>query len=141
MQVCIVYAGKDRNDKSPEEVCRQAAKGLGEQGHAVEIFNMYTDSDRKLSFYDYILVVSCAKTAFGGSIPDVVKTFLSRAGQVGSKRCSALVTKAGLRSQKTLSLLMKDMEAEGMFVLFGEVIKKPGTAYALGKRLNIERNI
>lgn len=141
MQVCCVYAGKGREDRSPEAYCKEFARGLEGQGHSVDIFNMYTDSDRKLSYYDYIIVGTVATTAFGGKIPDIVKTFLSRAGQVSGKRCLAFVTKGGLRSQKTLSLLMKVMEGEGMYLKYSDILKKPDSALALGKRLNVERNL
>lgn len=141
MQVCCVYAGKDRDDRNLADICRNFAKGLESQGHNVDIVNINTDSDTKLSFYDYIIVGTVAKTAFGGSIPESLVKYLARAGQVSGKRCLAFVTKAGLRSQKTLSLLMKAMEGEGMYLKYSEVIKKPDAALALGKRLNVERNL
>ena len=141
MNVCCVYAGKGRDDAALAEICKSFAQGLASQGHSVDVFNMYVDQDRKLSYYDYIIVGTTAKTAFGGTIPDIVRTFLSRAGQVSGKRCLAFVTKAGLRSQKTLSLLMKVMEGEGMYLKLSEVIKKPATALAIGKRLNVERTL
>ena len=126
MQVCCVYAGKDRDDRNLADICRNFAKGLESQGHNVDIVNINTDPDTKLSFYDYIIVGTVAKTAFGGSIPESLVKYLAR---------------AGLRSQKTLSLLMKAMEGEGMYLKYSEVIKKPDAALALGKRLNVERNL
>ncbi len=141
MQVCCLYAGKDRSDSSLDAVVKALAKGLEEQGHSVDILNMYTDGDRKLSFYDYIVVGCNTTSGLGGKIPEVVRTTLSRAGQISGKRCFAFVVKGGLRSQKTLSLLMKAMEGEGMYLKFSDVLKKPDVAYALGKRLNVERNL
>ena len=140
MQACIVIGGKSREDGSLDEIAKALAKGLESQGHTVDILNIYTDSDRKLSFYDYVIVGTTATTSFGGSIPEAVEAFLKRAGQVSGKRCLAFVTKAGLRSQKTLLSLMKALEGEGMYLKYSEVFKKPGEALALGKRLNIERN-
>lgn len=141
MQVCIIYAGKDRADTSLESISKELARGLESQGHSADVFNMYVDTDRKLSFYDYIIVGTNATGFFGGRIPDVIRTYLSRAGQISGKRCLAFVSKGGLRSQKTLSLLMKAMEGEGMYLKYSEVIKKPDAALALGKRLNVERNL
>ncbi len=140
MQVCIIYAGKDRADTSLESISKELARGLESQGHSADVFNMYVDTDRKLSFYDYIIVGTNATGFFGGRIPDVIRTYLSRAGQISGKRCLAFVSKGGLRSQKTLSLLMKVMEGEGMYLKLSEIIKKPDIAFALGKRLNVERN-
>ena len=140
MQVCIIYAGKDRADTSLESISKELARGLESQGHSADVFNMYVDTDRKLSFYDYIIVGTNATGFLGGRIPDVIRTYLSRAGQISGKRCLAFVSKGGLRSQKTLSLLMKVMEGEGMYLKLSEIIKKPDIAFALGKRLNVERN-
>ena len=140
VQVCCIYAGRTREDSQLEAICKEFARGLESQGHSVDIFNMNIDQDRKLTFYDYVVVGTCATGFFGGAIPDVVRTFLSRAGQVSGKRCLAFVTKGGLRSQKTLSLLMRAMEGEGMYLKYSEVIRKPEAAYALGRRLNVERN-
>ena len=121
-------------------ISKELARGLESQGHSADVFNMYVDTDRKLSFYDYIIVGTNATGFFGGRIPDVIRTYLSRAGQISGKRCLAFVSKGGLRSQKTLSLLMKVMEGEGMYLKLSEIIKKPDIAFALGKRLNVERN-
>ncbi len=140
MQACIVIGGKTRDDKALDEVAKALAKGLESQGHSVDIINIHTDGDKKLSFYDYVVVGTTALTSFGGTIPEQVTAYLKRAGQVSGKRCLAFVTKAGLRSQKTLLSLMKAMEGEGMYLKYSEVFRKPGEALALGKRLNIERN-
>ena len=140
MQACIVIGGKNKEDQNILSVAKALSKGLEGQGHSVDIINVYTDSDKKLTFYDYVIVGSTATTAFGGSIPGEISTFLKRGGQVSGKRCLAFVTKGGLRSQKTLSSLMKIMEEEGMYLKYSEVFKNANSAFALGKRLNIERN-
>ncbi|MDD7254929.1 hypothetical protein [Bullifex porci] len=140
MQACIVIGGKNKDDQGILAVAKALSKGLESQGHSVDIINAYIDNDKKLTFYDYVIVGSSATTAFGGSIPDVISTFLKRCGQVSGKRCLAFVTKGGLRSQKTLSSLMKIMEQEGMYLKYSEVFKNEASALALGKRLNIERN-
>ena len=53
----------------------------------------------------------------------------------------AFVTGSGLRKNKTLLNLMKAMEGEGMILKLSEVIKNPDEAQAIGKRLNVERNL
>lgn len=140
MQICIIYAGKTQADKGIADIAAAMARGIESQGHSCDVFNMYTDNDRKLSFYDYVIVGTVSKTAFGGKLPDVVSVFLKRAGQLSGKRSFAFVTSGGIRSQKTLSVLMKEMESEGMYLKYSDVIKNSGTALALGKRLNVERN-
>lgn len=140
MQACIVIGGKTKDDKALLEVAKALSKGLESQGHSVEIYNAYTDSDKKLTFFDYVIIGSSATTTFGGKIPEVIASYLNRCGQISGKRCFAFVTKGGIRSQKTLSTLMKVMEEEGMYLKYSEVFKNSQSAYALGKRLNIERN-
>jgi len=140
MQICIVYAGKDREDRNLKAISEALARGISSQGHNVDIFNMNVDTDKKLSFYDYVLVGTTATTFWGGRIPDSVRTFLSRAGQVSGKRSFAFVDNKSIRKMKTLSTLMKVMEGEGMYLKLSDVIKSTGYAEALGKRIHVERN-
>ncbi len=136
MQICIVYAGRSREDAKIRQIAEALGRGISAAGNNVDIFNMYTDSDKKLTFYDYVVVGSSSKTAFGGNLPDIVSSYLKRAGELSGKRSFAFVTNAGIREQKTLHLLMKAMEGEGLYLKYSEVLKKPGIAEALGKRLN-----
>ncbi len=140
MQICIVYAGKQREDSNLKAISEGLARGIASQGHNVDIFNMNVDTDRKLSFYDYVLVGTTATTTWGGKIPDSVRTFLAKAGQVSGKRSFAFVDSKSIRKMKTLSTLMKVMESEGMYLKLSDVIKNPAYAEALGKRINVERN-
>ncbi len=141
MQVCVIYAGKTREDNHLKEIASSFAKGLESQGHNVDIINMYTDTDKKLTFYDYIVLGTSSKTGFGGNIPDVVCAYLHRSGQLSGKRSFAFVSNGGIRKQKTLSVLMKAMEGEGMYLKSQDVIKNKDVALAIGKRLNVERNL
>lgn len=137
MQVCVVYAGRSRDDNKIKQVADALARGIESKGNNVDVFNIYTDSDRKLTFYDYVVVGATSKTLFGGNLPDIVSSYLKRAGQISGKRSFAFVTNAGIRSQKTLQLLMKAMEGEGLYLKYSDVLNKAGTAEALGKRLNV----
>ncbi len=141
MQVCVIYAGKTREDEHLKGIAASLAKGLESQGHNVDLINMYTDTDKKLAFYDYILLGSSSKTGIGGNLPDVVCAYLHRTAQLSGKRSFAFVSNGGIRKQKTLSVLMKAMEGEGMYLKSQDVIKNKDVALAIGKRLNVERNL
>lgn len=139
MQVCIAYAGKSRDDAAIKEVAASFMKGIETQGHSAELVNMYTD-EKKLTFFDNIIVIASAINGFGGKIPEVINSFIKRSGQVSGKRSFAYIYKGGLRSQKTLSVLLKSLEGEGMYLKNQDVLKNAGDALAAGKRLNLERN-
>lgn len=140
MQVCIIYAGKSRDDSAIREVASSFRKGLEGQGHSAELVNMYSD-DKKLTFFDNIVVIASAVNSFGGKIPDAIQSYIRRSGQVSGKRSFAYIYKGGLRSQKSLSVLLKVLEGEGMYLKNQDVLKNAGEALAAGKRLNLERNV
>ncbi len=138
MQVCVVYAGKDREGTALRTIAQALAQGLNAQGHQTDVVNAYTD-DTRLTRYDYVIIGSEPVSFFSARIPEILSKFLAQAGTVSGKRCLAFIS-GGLRKGKTLQNLMKTMEKEGMILKLSEVITKPGEAMAIGKRLNVERN-
>ena len=138
MQVCVVYAGKDREGTALRTIAQALAQGLNAQGHQTAVVNAYTD-DTRLTRYDYVIIGSEPVSFFSARIPEILSKFLAQAGTVSGKRCLAFIS-GGLRKGKTLQNLMKTMEKEGMILKLSEVITKPGEAMAIGKRLNVERN-
>lgn len=140
MRVCVLYAAATRQSDRLKAIAESLAKGIESQGHAVDLVDMALESGKKVSFYDY-LVCGCEATAFfGGKIPPSVVEFFKNAGTLGGKRCMAFVRKTGLRSEKTLQVLMKVMEEQGMYLRTSEVFSKPDMAFASGKRLKISRD-
>ncbi len=138
MQVCVVYAGKDREGTALRTIAQALAQGLNAQGHQTDVVNAYTD-DTRLTRYDYVIIGFEPVSFFSARIPEILSKFLAQAGTVSGKRCLAFIS-GGLRKGKTLQNLMKTMEKEGMILKLSEVITKPGEAMAIGKRLNVERN-
>ena len=67
MNVAIVYAGNSREDKKLLEISRSLSKGLGAQGHVVSIFNAWTDTDARLTYFDFVLVGSCSAGFFSAN--------------------------------------------------------------------------
>ena len=80
------------------------------------------------------------KSSTTNTVPPVVSTFLKSAGTISGKRCSCFISKNCLRKQKVLQSLMKTMEDEGMYLKLSDILKNADMAYAVGKRLHVERN-
>ena len=140
MQVCVVFAAANRNGGDRlKSIAESFAKGLEMQGHQADVINAY-DGDIRLTRYDYVVIGTEPVSFFSAKIPESVSLFLSQVGTVTGKRCMAFIS-GGLRKGKTLQNLMKAMEGEGMILKLSEVIKKPDEAMAIGKRLNVERNL
>lgn len=140
MKVCILIAAKGKDNTAIKNIATGLAKGIEEQNHMVDIIDIKLEGSKIISYYDYIIVGCEAINTFGGKIPQNVSTFLKNCGSISGKRCMAFVTKAGIRSIKTLQALMKVMEGEGMYLKTSDVIAKDAMATAIGKRLHIELN-
>ncbi len=137
MRVCVLYAGANRECGKLKEIATSLARGVESQGGQVDLYDMALENGKKLSFYDYIIVGTESISFFGGKIPSTVREFFRNAGNVSGKRCMAFVRKSGIRSQKTLQVLMKLMEGEGMYLRISEVFAKADLALAMGKRLRV----
>jgi hypothetical protein len=137
MRVAIVFfAPKNRNKLL--EVAKGLAAGIESQGHVVDIVDGDRDVNTKLTIYNYIAVGTCAINTIGGKTSERIRTFLSNAGIIAGKRSFAFVIKGGLRLPKTLSSLMDDMEHEGMYLKYSEILTSHQEAEAIGKRLHID---
>lgn len=136
MRVAIVFFAPQNREKMIN-ISKALAKGVESQGHQVEIVDGDHDVNTKLTIYQYILVGTSATTAFGGKIPEKIAHFLANSGIVSGKRSSAFLVKGGLRAGKTLRVLMKAMEKEGMYLKFSEIISSEPEAEEIGKRLHI----
>ena len=136
MRVCILY--KDvSSSTSCKVVAESLAKGIQQQGHFVDLFNIATNLGKNISFYDYIAVGTSAANFFGGKIYPQIAQFLKQCGTISGKRSFAFITKRGLRKGKTLLALMKIMEKEGFYLTYSEVMSGSAFAEEVGKRLLI----
>ena len=137
MRVCVLYAPVAKNNEKMKAIANALSEGISGQGHLVDVFDMTLEAGKIVSFYDYLIIGTESPTFFGGKIPASVSGFLKAAGSISGKRCMAFITKGGLRSTKTLQVLMKAMEKEGMFLKKSELISKVDFAKAVGKHLQI----
>lgn len=139
MRVCVVYAGATRQAEKLKGIADAVARGIQSQGHEVDVFNMGLEAGTKLTFYDYIVVGTEATGTWGGKIPSAVGEFFKSAGSLEGKRCMAFIRKAGMRTQRTLSVLMKAMEQQGMYLRTSDIFSKAEEAEAAGRRLIISK--
>jgi len=140
MQVCIIYGGNSKGNSKLKEISEAIAKGVEKQGISnVSIYNMMTDNDKRLTIYDYLVVVSEPISFLSGKVPSYISKFLENAGTVSGKRAACVIT-GGLRGQKALLNLMKITEGQGIILKTSDIIKKEDEAISFGAHLNVERN-
>lgn len=114
------------------------SEGISANGHTVEIIDGKLESDKKISYFDYLLVGSETISALGVKLPNRVTSYLGQCGTLTGKKSFAFILKKGLRTGKTLLALMKAMEHEGMFIKYSEVLQNRAEAREIGKRLKIQ---
>ena len=136
MRVGVVFFGANRRD-AVAEIARGVVTGIERQGHQVTLIDGDTDTDAKLTVYQYIVVGTVATSFIGGKIDPKITTFLGQAGMLGGKRCFAFVRKTPLGSQRALSRLMKALEHEGMFIRFSETLRSRAEAQLVATRLKV----
>lgn len=138
MKVCVLFGGKDNSSPRVKNLAESISKGISSQGHIVDTFNMYTETGKNVSYYEYIVLVSESLSLWGGKIPEIVSNFLKTAGTVSGIRSSCFIFGKGFRTMKTLQTLMKTMEKEGMYLKVSDILTKPEQGFAVGKRLHIK---
>ncbi len=139
MKVCIVVAPKAGESAKLNEIAKGFSDGFSQLGHSVDVINAKIDSDKRLTLYEYIIVLSEPLSAFSGKTPEYIRSFLAGSGAVSGKRCSAFIF-GGIRKNKALQSLMRTIEGEGIILKSGDVVKSKDEARAIASHLNIERN-
>jgi menaquinone-dependent protoporphyrinogen IX oxidase len=136
MRVAVIYIPQSQRDRL-KDVAAALASGIEAQGHRVDLVDASTDVNTKLTIYQYIAIGTEVTSMFGGKIPTAVGEYLKSSGLVSGKRSFAFVTKKAIGADKGLQRLMKQMEGEGMYLKFSQVLSSPAEATEIGKRLNI----
>ncbi|MBB6478545.1 flavodoxin family protein [Spirochaeta isovalerica] len=137
MRVAVVYfqSGNSAVKKTAEAL----AQGIATENHIVDLINGETDTDKKLTGYEYIAIGTAPQTLFRGRISDRISTYLKNAGMLSGKRSYAFVCKKGFGSAKALRSLMADMEKEGMMLKISDVLYSAEEATAAGKKLHVKK--
>lgn len=136
MRVCVLFASKAQSTKV-RDIATGLADGIATQGHTVDVFDMRLEAGKVISYYDYLVIGTESDSFWGGKIPSVVKTFLKQAGTISGKRCMAFIAKGGFRTMKSLLVLMRVMEKEGMYLKTSDILATKDHAKEVGKRLHI----
>ena len=137
MRVAVVFF-EGKNREKTLAIVRGLAQGIESKGHQVDIIDGDHDVNSKLTVYQYIAIGTSAINMLGGKISEKASTFLPNSGVITGKRSFAFAVKGGMRISKTLSIIMKMMEKEGMYLKYSEVLTSAIEAEAIGKRLHIE---
>ena len=138
MRVCVLYCGRQANDRILKELAGKLSDGIASNGHTVEVFDMNLEMGKIISFYDYVVVITTATSYFSKNIPENVMKFLKTAGSVSGKRCSCYISKNCGRKGRVLQTLMNAMESEGMYLKVSDILPNGNYAYAVGKRLHVD---
>ena len=138
MRVCVLYCGRQANDRILKELSGKLSDGIASNGHTVEVFDMNLEMGKIISFYDYVVVITTSTSYFSKNIPENVMKFLKTAGSVSGKRCSCYISKNCGRKGKVLQTLMRAMESEGMYLKVSDILPNGNYAYAVGKRLHVD---
>jgi flavorubredoxin len=137
MRVAVVYfqSGYSEVKKTAEALARGIAAG----NHMVDLIDGETDTDKKLTSYQYIAIGASPVSLFRGRISDRISTYLKNSGMLSGKRSYAFIKKKGFSSPKALKSLMMDMEKEGMMLKVSDVLYSVIEAEAAGKKLHIKK--
>ena len=141
MRICILYGGTSAGNEKLRGLAEGLSKGISSSGeHIVDTLDMKLEQGKRISSYDYVVVISQAENFFSKKVPSIVSDFLKAAGSISGKRCSCFISSNSLRKGRVLQNLMYVMESEGMYLKLSDVLKNANMAYAVGKRLHVERN-
>ena len=138
MRVCVLYCGRQANDRILAELASKLAEGIQTNGHMVDVMDMNLEMGKIISFYDYVAVITTSVSFFSKNIPENVTKFLKTAGSVSGKRCSCYISKNCGRKAKVLQTLMHAMESEGMYLKVSDILPNGNYAFAVGKRLHVD---
>jgi menaquinone-dependent protoporphyrinogen IX oxidase len=136
MRAAVVFFSGRSGDRIGD-LARALAKGMERQGHTVDLIDGAKDAGARLTVHQYVAVGAAPTGTFGGKVPEAVKTFLAAAGAVAGKKCYAFIPKAAFGAAKTLAVLMKCMEGEGMFLKNSDILRSPAEAEEVGRRLRM----
>jgi hypothetical protein len=136
MRIVIVFFPLSQK-RILQNLAKSLSSGIESQGHHADIIDGSVDRGKKLTIYQYIVLMT-ESAGFSGRVPEIISQFLKDAGNLIGKWSSAFVLKAVFGSDKTLLKLMKAMESEGMYLKFSDVLKNDEEALLTGKRLHFE---
>lgn len=134
MRIAVVAVGDKKTEKLRTRA-RAVVREFSMSGHLAEYFEAV---ESRIASYDFVVVCS-EPVGMGKSIGTKIGVQLSGGGNLVGKRSMALLVKSGLFPQKSLAILMRSMEKEGMIVTMGEVVASDGEAVAAAQEAPLIR--
>lgn len=133
MKKILIIHSKEGN---LQEIAKGIAEGAGKKGHQVDIVGT-KDQGKVITFfpYDLILVGSPTKGFIKGKIAADLRPFLSQCKRTAGKEAGAFVTPSGFATNKSLKVLMSQLEKLGCFVNNFKTLKSKSDAVNFGERL------
>jgi menaquinone-dependent protoporphyrinogen IX oxidase len=104
MRVAVVYF--QSGYKEVKKTAEALARGISESNHMVDLIDGETETDKKLTGYEYICIGAAPITSFSGRISDKIGEYLNSCGMVSGKKSYAFIRKKGFASSKALRNLM-----------------------------------
>jgi menaquinone-dependent protoporphyrinogen IX oxidase len=136
MRVAVVFfSGRKRDGMMA--LAKSLAKGIERQGNQVDVLEGNRDVNVRLTTYQYVAIGAENTGTFRGAVPEAVKSYLAAAGLLSGKKSYAFVLKSAFGSTRTLAMLMRYMEAEGMLLKNSDILRSAQEAEEIGKRLHI----
>lgn len=137
MRVAVVYFQSGNNEV--KKTAEALARGIASENHMVDLINGETDTDKKLTGYEYIAFGTSPVSLFRGRIHERISGYLKNSGMLSGKRCYAFIRKKGFGSSRALKSLMNEMEKEGMMLKISDILFSTVEAEAAGKKLHIKK--
>lgn len=119
-----------------KEIAQGIAKGAENKGNQVDIIST-KDTGKVVTFfpYDLVIVGSPAKGLVKGKIAEDIGPFLKQCKRTAGKEAIAFVTPKGLATDKSLKVLMGELEKLGCFVNNFKSLSNVQAAAAFGESI------
>ncbi len=137
MRVAIIYTTKSPATSLVQEVARGIDEAISARDHNVTLVDIATNSDMKITLYDYIIVIGQPQSFFSKRLSPEINQYLSNSGSLIGKRGSVVLVKRGLFAGKSLSILMRATEHEGVYLKNSTILSKQSEAKSFGSHLQL----
>ncbi|HUX38111.1 MAG TPA: hypothetical protein VMV44_09455 [Rectinemataceae bacterium] len=137
MRICVLHVPAGSSG-SLEAAAKAMARALQTKGHEVDLVSGAKGETPRFASADY-LIVATEPLGFAGKLPPRLGEILGQSPGASGKRSMALVLKRGPFRNKTITRLMKAMEAEGMTVNDEAVVSNAREAAAAAADAPVER--
>jgi|GEM_PF-409476 len=123
MRIAIVYAAHAKHKQSIQEVAKSFSRFFQSKGYFIDSIDCQNDRGKKLTGYQYIIVISHAVSFYGKEIVPSLREFLVESGELMGKRsCVILMRFFQLSVQKAYLALMKCVESYGIVLHYSQVV-------------------